>query len=198
MVSAACAERIIAKVCIFLVVPLSDLGRLHAACSASVRAIIHGQPFRVTSQEIIERLSTIQKFILMAAFMCASNPTRFDLRLFGSQFRRGRLPRVHKSAKITSAMAKALRCSPKMLVLERLLAIFYFIYPSDEQGALPAMNSVYQAVGNLIERSLLTRVAIRGRLSGMKLRLLCTKDFVSMVAASVKFDLSSYLLVNCQ
>lgn len=176
-------------------IPIWDTGRLYQTVSRTITPILNGESLKHLSLLLVSRLSTVERILLIAAYVCSHNPAKFDLRLFGSLVRRSRVYNASGvgKGKMTATAVKSLRAAPRSFLLDRLMAVFFFIFPADG-GVVPATMVVYRQLGVLVEMGLIARVTHRNRLDMVKFRCPLPVDFMGMVGKAASFDLFRYLV----
>jgi origin recognition complex subunit 5 len=159
-----------------------------------IAPILNGESLKHIGLLLTSRLSRVSRFLLIAAYLCSHNPVKFDLRLFGSIIRRSRIYNASGAAKgkMTATAVKYLRAAPRSFLLDRLLAVFFFIFPSDDR--VPTLMDVFRELGALVNRGLVCRVTSRNRLDMVKFKCPLPVDLIGMVAKSSCFDLFRYLV----
>lgn len=177
------------------IVPLSDTTRLYQINQKPVAGILSGDPFRLLTQELISSLTPPERILLVASYLCSYNPSKFDLRLFGSASGRRRARLYNQKAQPgqrTKVSLRALRSTGRAFGLDRLLAISFFLMPEP----VPSLHALSQAITGLVERRLLVRVTLQSRLDAPKYRCILPIDTVGMLARSVSLDINKYMMSN--
>lgn len=175
------------------IVPLSDTTRLYQVNQKQIAGILSGDSLRSLTQELISSLTPPECILLVASYLCSHNPSKFDLRLFGSTKgrRRARLYNQKTQAgQRTKVSLRALRSAGRAFSLDRLLAIAFFLVPEP----VPSLHALYQAITGLVERRLLVRVTLRQLLDTPKYRCILPIDTISMLARSVSLDIDRYMM----
>lgn len=156
-------------------------------------SLLNGDALRHLTQELVSSLTPPERILLVASYLCSHNPSKFDLRLFGSASgrRRARLyNQKTQPGQRTKVSIRALRSAGRAFGLDRLLAIAFFLVPEP----VPPLHALNQAITGLVGKGLLARVTLRSRLDSPKYRCTLSIDMVSMLARSVSLDIGKYMM----
>jgi hypothetical protein len=167
------------------IVPLSNTARLYQAALKPVTSLANGESLRTLYTAHLSTLTQIEKFLLLAAYISANNPVKYDVKIFGSIGKRARVRKTQNQK-----MERIRYPTPKLFPLDRMLAIFYFI--SAHPASMPVVQS---AVTRLVKIQLLHRVTGLVKLDAPKYRCNISIDVATMVSRDLTFDLQKYLLV---
>ncbi|PJF19385.1 hypothetical protein PSACC_00768 [Paramicrosporidium saccamoebae] len=164
--------------------PLNSHARLYQAALKPVTSLVNGESLRTLYTAHLSTLTQTEKFLLLAAYISANNPAKYDVKIFGSAGKKARVRKTQKMERVRYPL-------PKLFPLDRLLAIFYFI------SAQPVpMSTAQAAVTRLVEIQLLHRVTGLVKLDAPKYRCAISLDVATMVSRDLTFDLQKYLLVE--
>lgn len=159
-----------------------------------MKGLVNGDILRALYIAQVRRLRVEEKYLLIAAYLAANNPTKFDLKLFGNVGRGARVRKQNQKT-IIKTHNKGLRMIPKIFPLDRLMAIFYYIVNC---SPIPSLYTVQTSIHNLTEQQLLYRVTNMAKLDMPKFRCHLPIDFISLISRDVTFDITKYLIISNQ
>jgi origin recognition complex subunit 5 len=140
-----------------------------------------------------EKLTTAQKYLLIAAFIASYNDAKHDAKFFGNvtTSRKKGKGRVGKGPRMNT-----FQLGPKAFAADRALAIFFHIL---EEPLEPSIDIYIQFV-SLISKGYLTRIngaaLHKNFTAGLKCKCNTKYNYVKSIADSVDFKLDNYLILS--
>jgi origin recognition complex subunit 5 len=171
-----------------------ELNRLYKQCEGQARTLIRAENIQETTAALVESFSLPERFLLIAIYLASHNNAKHDIELFcntGAQGKRKR--RVFKAkGKKKKGLEEAKTATIKPVPIERLLAIFYFIYPVDLKA--PERPTVLLALNRLIACKLVVRCTPAQRmLQGCKVKCNFGQSLMGHLSRHVGFQYERYL-----
>lgn len=196
----------------------SDLPTLFKLSREAISKQLRGEAARHITGIMVKYLTEEERYLLIAAYLASHNPAKYDLRIFGNNNnnkrprsvmtkKRGRKSKknpaheegehepdgqpYHYHSSSSTAATSTDRGAPKLFPLDRLLAIFYFIYRISDNA--PPLIQITKAIEGLVARGLLQQITVYSKLEMPRYRCLSSLDMAILIATSLNFDLHHYL-----
>lgn len=172
-----------------------ELNRLYKQCESHARTMIRAENIQETTARLVESFSLPERFLLIAVYLASHNNAKHDIELFcntGGQGKRKRRVFKVKGKKKKKALEQDVKISLKPIPIERLLGIFYFIYPVDLKA--PDRPTVLMALNGLIACKLVVRCTPAQRmLQGCKVKCNFGQSLMGHISRHVGFQYERYL-----
>lgn len=146
--------------------------------------LLNAKEVSEASAMVVELLSEVEQYVLMASYLASRIPPKKDVKVFGVIAKKGRYVKRPKSDQQLEERTHAASA-------ERLLAIFYMIYASGRVA--PSRSVVLGAVQQLVKTRLLLRLTPMARLDAFKFRCNVAQATVNVLAKKLNFSYGSYL-----
>lgn len=156
-----------------------------------IKNILSGMNALKCQELLIADLTLIQSFLLMAAFIASRNTIKHDLLVFsrGKRFNKGRKkgPKPKKKKKSQKSI------KIKSFALDRLLAIFIFIFPNrSNEGGMPSQPIILTTLTELVKRGLLGKSSHPDRINNIKFKCILKFEIIEAIAKRNNFIIEHY------
>ncbi len=173
---------------IFELVEKEAFSRAATKTKAEFSALINVTCVTSSTESIVNGLSLVEKYLVIASYLSASIPQRHDCKVFGLQNQR-KMKAKQSKLKDTKTKKDGLQ---KMIPTERLLAIFYMIYKPDLPA--PSRSTVLLSLAHLIDLKLILRMTSYQRIESYRYKCNFSRDLMNLVCKVCSFEYRHYLL----
>lgn len=145
---------------------------------------IKGSELTNITEKLIETLSQIEKFLLIASYLASQIPSKNDSKVFGLSN-----GRIMKTKKVEKPLKET---KQKIINFERLLAIFYLVFPTEFECA-PSRSAVMNGLQRLVSLRLILRIGPMIRLNAFKYRCNISHHHIRLLSSLTRFQYGKYL-----
>lgn len=165
-----------------------DLTKQFIKKQGIIKNILSGSDALKCQELLIADLNVIESFLIMASFIAGRNTIKHDLLVFakGKKFNRGRKrgPKTKNKKKLQKPI------KVKFFSLDRLLAIFTFIFPADK--SMPSQLIILVTINKLVKRGLIKRFSPPDRIDNVKFECIVKFEMVEAIAKKNNLILDHY------